>query len=181
MPTSNRCTGRFESHDDSNFQKILWRSSPDEPVKIYALNTVTFVNSCAPFLAFRTLHKLAEDEYKTFPTASTILKRDFYVNDLLTGASTFQGAVKIRNDLISLLNKGGFNIRKWAFNDPKLTSHLSEKGCQTTHVSTNFIVIQPIRLTRSSRCASQNYDSTALETATCLGHHRFSRDSKSVD
>ena len=74
------------SSEDSHFQKILWCQDPDEPIKTYCLNTVTFGTACAPFLAICTLHQLAEDEGESFPTASAIVKRDFYADDLLTGA-----------------------------------------------------------------------------------------------
>ena len=116
------------SHRDSLFQKILWRESPQEPVKIYKLNTVTFGTACAPFLAIRTLHQLAEDERESFPTASTILKRDFYVDDLLTGAQTFQDAINLRDDLINLLKRGGFNLRKWGSNHPELIKNFPSEN-----------------------------------------------------
>lgn len=125
------------SQEDSRFQKILWRENPEEPIKTYCLNTVTFGTARAPFLAIRTLHQLAEDERESFPTASNILKRDFYVDDLLTGASTFQDAVNLRNDLIELLKIGGFNIRKWASNDPQLINCFSSKP------STAFMSLDP--------------------------------------
>ncbi|XP_051167313.1 uncharacterized protein LOC127285374 [Leptopilina boulardi] len=105
---------------DRVFQKILWRFSPEEPIQIYTLNTVTFGTSCAPFLAIRTLHQLADDEENNFPLASMILKRDFNVDDVLTGSQTFQGALQLRNDLIELLRRGGFVLRKWASNHAAL-------------------------------------------------------------
>ena len=125
------------SQEDSRFQKVLWRDNPDEPIQTYSLNTVTFGTACAPFLAIRTLHQLAEDERESFPIASSVLKRDFYVDDLLTGASTFQEALNLRNESIDLLKKGGFNLRKWASNDPQLI-----KGFSNEH-SKAFISLDP--------------------------------------
>ncbi|XP_033218065.1 uncharacterized protein LOC117173535 [Belonocnema kinseyi] len=114
------------SEEDTRYQKILWRKSRDEPIETYCLNTVTFGTACAPFLAIRTLHQLAEDERESFPIASAVLQRDFYVDDFVTGASTYQEAVQIRNDLIDILKKGGFNIRKWASNDSQLMNFFSD-------------------------------------------------------
>ncbi|XP_033229595.1 uncharacterized protein LOC117181137 [Belonocnema kinseyi] len=119
------------SQKDSRFQKILWRDSPQEPIKIYSLNTVTFGTACAPFLAIRTLHQLDEDERESFPIASAVLKRDFYVDDLLTGTQTFEETFNLRNDLISLLKRGGFNLRKWGSNDPELTQNFSTENSKT--------------------------------------------------
>ena len=37
-----------EKHRD--YQRIVWRTSPTEPIRHYALNTVTYGTSCAPYL-----------------------------------------------------------------------------------------------------------------------------------
>ena len=81
--------------EDCLYQKILWRNSPQEPIQIYSLNTVTFGTACAPFLSIRTLHQITHDERELFPNASAILERDFYMDDLLTGAKTVQEAINL--------------------------------------------------------------------------------------
>ena len=108
------------SNEDRLFHKVLWRETPDDPIEIYILNTVTFCTASAPVLAIRTLHQLADDEHKSYPIAAAIVKYDFYVDDLLTGANTYQEALSLRNYLIALLQKGGFNLQKWASNDLRL-------------------------------------------------------------
>ena len=50
--------------DDRDFQRIIWRKANDEHLKEYRLRTVTFGVASAPFLAIRSLRKLAEDEKK---------------------------------------------------------------------------------------------------------------------
>ena len=42
-----------------------------------------------------TENQLADDERERFPIPSAILKRDFYVDDLLTGTSTFESALSL--------------------------------------------------------------------------------------
>ena len=106
--------------DDASYQKILFRKNPDESVKEYTLDTVTYGTSSASFLAIRALHQLADDEGDQHPLAALVLKRDFYVDDLLTGANTIQEAAFLRDELIALLRKGGFPLRKWTSNDPAL-------------------------------------------------------------
>ena len=54
---------------DTPFQRILWRQSPQEPMKSYELTTVTFGFASSPYLATRCLKKLAEDEGDNFPAA----------------------------------------------------------------------------------------------------------------
>ncbi|KAL0892704.1 hypothetical protein ABMA27_014422 [Loxostege sticticalis] len=71
--------------DHANFQRILWRDHPIEPIKHYKLLTLTFGTACAPYLAVKTLQRLAEDEQERWPIASQITKTDFYIDDLMTG------------------------------------------------------------------------------------------------
>ncbi|XP_033228896.1 uncharacterized protein LOC117180508 [Belonocnema kinseyi] len=82
----------------------------------------------APFLATRVLSQIAHDEYHDHPLAATVLDRDFYVDDLASGAATFQEASVLCDDLIHQVKKGGFTLRKWASDDPRLTRDLSEKS-----------------------------------------------------
>lgn len=51
------------------FQRILWRDADDE-IKDYELTTVTYGTACAPYLAIRTMHQLANDEKHNHPSAS---------------------------------------------------------------------------------------------------------------
>ncbi|XP_076301775.1 uncharacterized protein LOC143219850 [Lasioglossum baleicum] len=110
--------------EDSYYQKILWRQSVEHPLKTYKLNTVTYGTACAPFLAIRCLKQLAEDDAKGFPLAARAFDQDFYVDDLLTGASDFNSALKLRNELIELAKLGGFNLRQWVSNDKNLVNDL---------------------------------------------------------
>ncbi|XP_044019477.1 uncharacterized protein LOC122859861 [Aphidius gifuensis] len=110
---------------DRKYQRILWRNTSGI-IKTYELNTVTFGLAPSPFLAIRCLHKLADDEQENFPIASEILKRDLYVDDLLTGTQTLEEAIKLRDELIPLLQQGMLNIRKWASNEPRLLEGLPE-------------------------------------------------------
>ncbi|XP_017797032.1 PREDICTED: uncharacterized protein LOC108570076 [Habropoda laboriosa] len=111
--------------EDRRYQRVLWRD-PNGEIAAYQLNTVTFGLSAAPFLAIRCLKQLAEDEGHRFPHASTILKRDFYVDDALTGTSTIEEGLVLRKNLTRLLTLAGMKIRQWASNDRRLLQGLSE-------------------------------------------------------
>ena len=113
--------------EDSLYQRILWRENACEPIKIYNLKTVTYGTASAPYLSTRVLSQLAKDEGSSYPFAAQVLTREFYVDDLLTGAATFQEALDLRNDLVQLVGKGGLTLRKWASNDPRLTSDINDE------------------------------------------------------
>ncbi|XP_025270367.1 uncharacterized protein LOC105254911 [Camponotus floridanus] len=78
--------------DDRDHQRILWRHRATDGIREYRLRTVTYGLACAPFLAIRTLHQLADDEGERFPRGAVALRRDTYVDDLVTGASTLSEA-----------------------------------------------------------------------------------------
>ncbi|XP_053686383.1 uncharacterized protein LOC128735927 [Sabethes cyaneus] len=103
--------------DDRQFQQILWRNDASEPLKAFQLNTITYGTSCAPFLATRVLNQLADDDGKEYPLASQAVKRDFYDDDLLTGANSIEDMKEIARQLIELLDGAGFSLRKWSSND----------------------------------------------------------------
>ncbi|XP_015119530.1 uncharacterized protein LOC107042842 [Diachasma alloeum] len=110
--------------EDTKYQRILWREHGN--INTYELQTVTFGLSSAPFLAVRCLHQLADDEYEKYPLAASRLKQDLYVDDLLTGTSTLEEALLLRNEMISLLKPGGFNLRQCTSNSPEILQGLPE-------------------------------------------------------
>ncbi|XP_062532236.1 uncharacterized protein LOC101744854 [Bombyx mori] len=103
------------SKQDTDYQRILWRESSEEPIREYRLLTVTYGSSCAPYLAIRTLHQLAEDERGEFPEAE-LLKTDLYMDDLMTGSSTEEDTQRLQRRLTELFKRGGFLLHKWSSN-----------------------------------------------------------------
>ena len=49
-----------------------------------------------------------------------MLRRDVYVDDILTGAATQEEASKIQQQLIEICRAGGFPLKKWSATDPEL-------------------------------------------------------------
>ncbi|XP_054259448.1 uncharacterized protein LOC128984179 [Macrosteles quadrilineatus] len=111
---------------DQLFQLVLWRDNPSEDISTYKLTRVTFGVNSSPYLAIRTLHQLAEDEGKDFPEAANVLRTQTYVDDIVTGADTVDEAKNLQNQLIQLLNRGHFELRKWTSNSPELLQSLPD-------------------------------------------------------
>ncbi|CAG9137751.1 unnamed protein product [Plutella xylostella] len=110
--------------EDRKYQHILWRESPDEPVRLYELKTNTYGLRSAPYIAVRTLHQLAQDEESKYPNAARVLRQGFFVDDLLWSCSSFDEACALQDELMSLLKCGGFDLRKWASNCPELLTRM---------------------------------------------------------
>lgn len=111
---------------DRDLQRILWRSNSNNEIQKYRLNTLTYGTSSAPFLAVRCLKELALQEKNKYPTAAEVLQHDFYMDDLITGAHTWQEACLLQQELMKLLQKGKFNLRKWRSNDKRILGSLAQ-------------------------------------------------------
>ncbi|XP_073831785.1 uncharacterized protein [Musca autumnalis] len=96
-----RCV-RINSPDDY-LQCILWRNAADEDIKIYKLDTVTYGTKPAAFLAIRAMQQLSIDE-------------------LISGGSSIEEVVNIREQVTALLKRGNFDIRKWCSNEDSVLS-----------------------------------------------------------
>ncbi|CAI6357820.1 unnamed protein product [Macrosiphum euphorbiae] len=108
---------------DRDYQRILWRGDPNEPIKKYRLCTVTYGTVPASFLSVACLHKSA-DVNKIRPEIAQIIKHDFCVDDCLTGASTLSEALNLRNELIKCLSNNGFELSKWTANHADLLKYI---------------------------------------------------------
>lgn len=104
----------------TKLQRILWREDPAKPIDTYELQTVTYGTASAAFQAIRCLKHLADENETNMPLAAQILRRDFYVDDLLTGADSEAEALQIKRQLSKLIAMGKFNLHKWSSNSPNI-------------------------------------------------------------
>jgi len=102
--------------DDRDYQRILWKATPGDPVQEFRLTTVTYGTACAPYLALKVLQQLTLDEGHAFPLGAQILKRFVYVDDCLFGANDLHTLSRMKNELCDLLSRGHFVPRKWGSN-----------------------------------------------------------------
>ncbi|KAJ8960430.1 hypothetical protein NQ318_013713 [Aromia moschata] len=109
-----------------NLQKIFWRSNPGERLQSYTLNTVTYGHASASFLAIRCLFELANECEENQSDIASIIRHDFYVDDMLTGAETIEHAQYICREVSRVLKSGCFELRKWCSNDPLVLQNIGE-------------------------------------------------------
>lgn len=107
---------------DANLQRIVWRATTDEPMKVYQLRMVTYGTASAPYLAIKSLHTLAELERERYPVGANIVLNNFYVDDVLAGADTVQECIAAQTPL----------LRKWASNCDDVLAHVipAHRECQ---------------------------------------------------
>ncbi|XP_062713249.1 uncharacterized protein LOC134290197 [Aedes albopictus] len=115
-----------QDNNDTLRLRIFFRFSKDEPIDSYELLTVTYGLKPSSFLATRALKQLAVDEGSEDSPASAALEKDFYVDDYIGGATCVEKAIGLREELTSLMAKGGFPIRKWCSNRPEVLAGVPE-------------------------------------------------------
>ena len=109
----------------------------DEPLQIYRLTRVIYGITSSGYHAVRALQlaaQYAEDE----STRRAMLK-DFYVDDLLSGGDTPEGARRLREDMLQALEKVQMPIRKWCTNSPEVLDSipLPDREVATVEVARN--------------------------------------------
>lgn len=107
--------------EQCTLQRILWRLAPEQEVQTYELQTVTYGKACSAFLAIRSLHQAAISLQLQFPEAAEIIKRDFYVDDLLSGANDIKNLLRIKEEITQILRSARFNLHKWKSNHSSIT------------------------------------------------------------
>lgn len=91
---------------------IIWREEVNQPITIYQLKTVTYGTTPASYLSTACLTKLADEEMHMYPVSCIAIKTDFCVDDYLGGASTISDVLFLRDQLINVLKRAGFELRK---------------------------------------------------------------------
>ncbi|XP_026331312.1 uncharacterized protein LOC113238692, partial [Hyposmocoma kahamanoa] len=128
------------AEEDTDFQRIVWRFNSGEPIQHFKLLRLTFGTACAPYLAVKSLQRLAELEQAKYPLAARITKQDFYMDDLITGAETETDALNIVDEMNKLMKAGGFELQKWNSNCETLLQKFGrskERDNQSVHIKLN--------------------------------------------
>ncbi|XP_055716675.1 uncharacterized protein LOC129810293 [Phlebotomus papatasi] len=114
----------YPPHRD--FQRFVWRESPDERLKDLRFRTVCFGVKSSPYLATRSLVQLAMEEGEKYATAAQVIQNNFYIDDCLVSAPSVSHMEIIKNELIEVLKSGGMELSKFNSNVPEIMQHTSE-------------------------------------------------------
>ncbi|XP_062541793.1 uncharacterized protein LOC134209775 [Armigeres subalbatus] len=112
--------------EHARFQRIFWRTNPEESLRVLELTTVTYGTAAAPYLATRCLFQLYDDEGSSFPLAARIIRVDCYIDDVISGADTVEEAVESQRQIQQLLARGGFLVHKWSSNTSEVLNSIPE-------------------------------------------------------
>ncbi|KAF2905485.1 hypothetical protein ILUMI_00690 [Ignelater luminosus] len=97
-------------------------------VEVYAHMCRTFLDNGSqsnPITkSIRCLRQLVLNHLESNPEAAQAILHDFYVKDFLSGADTQAEDIEVCNEVISILESGRFELRKWILNDPQVIQHI---------------------------------------------------------
>ncbi|KAL7825761.1 hypothetical protein SRHO_G00334990 [Serrasalmus rhombeus] len=105
--------------EDADLLRFLWWQAGDisQDLKEYRMTVHLFGATSSPSCANFALRKCAEDNRDRFGALgiNTVLQ-NFYVDDCLKSVSSEDEAVCLYHDLKGILEKGGFQLKKWWYN-----------------------------------------------------------------
>ena len=88
------------------------------------MSRVTYGTTLASYHSIRSLREKAK--HTNNDVTKFTITRDFYVEDLLSGANSLEDVCHLQDSLIAVLHEIGFPLLKWTSNEPQLISRLSE-------------------------------------------------------
>lgn len=91
-------------------------------LRILKLNAFTYGTSSTPFLSFRCLNYLAEMYSKTYVLGSRAIFHNIYVDDMLAGANSKDELVRLKSEVVKVLDYEKFELHKWRSNYLDLSS-----------------------------------------------------------
>jgi len=84
----------------------IWRDDPNEKIKTYELLILIYVTAPASFLVTKMIQQLVDLEENQFPKSASIARRDFYMDDLITGANSLEEVLVIRDEVLQCCFEG---------------------------------------------------------------------------
>ncbi|KAF0745786.1 Uncharacterized protein FWK35_00034883, partial [Aphis craccivora] len=112
--------------EDRDLQRIVWRKHPSEVLRKYRLNTVTYGTTPASFMTTKCLDELARENEVLFPNASKTIRRDFYMDDIMTGSDSEEECLKLQQDVTNILNSAKLPLRKWCSNSGSILEKIEK-------------------------------------------------------
>lgn len=139
--------------DDRNTLRFLWVDdvSKENPrIVAFRFTRVVFGVSSSPFLLNATIRYHLEAHLESHPVVVERLLNSFYVDDVITGASTEGEAFSLYQASKEILGEGGFNLRKFATNAVMLQMKIDSCESPSQGEETVSVVSVPVDETYAS-------------------------------
>ena len=115
---------------DRRYQRFLWRGLDlTRPPEVYEAMRLMFGDRASPYLAQYIVRQHAKDNSDDYPLAVAIILLQMYMDEIMTSLETDDEAIKARDQLIELLSKAGFKIRRWCSNRCNVLEDIPLEDC----------------------------------------------------
>ncbi|XP_062715819.1 uncharacterized protein LOC134291715 [Aedes albopictus] len=116
---------------DTRFQKFLFRQDTSQNPDVYVMDVVIFGAKCSPCNAHFTKDINAREHADQFPAAAEAILKRHYVDDYFDSADSEDEAIQRAREVREVHSLGGFDIRNWVSNSPKVLTALGEEKGST--------------------------------------------------
>ncbi|XP_063446844.1 uncharacterized protein LOC134726374 [Mytilus trossulus] len=125
-----------ENRDSTQFFWLRDPSNPKSGLETYRFKVILFGATCSPFIINATLLK----HLSTVKSATAeILKRDLYVDNVLTSVNTEEAALNFFEKSRELMTNAGFNLRTWNSNSNQLSNEATKENVLDTDSETKIL------------------------------------------
>ena len=114
--------------EDRPSLRFLWREDPATDVAVYQYVRHIFGSKDSPTCANYALQQTARDNRIQFLEATNSVENHFYMDDYLESSPTVNEATQKAQDLVDILEKGGFKLTKFVSNVPSLVNLVEPKS-----------------------------------------------------
>jgi hypothetical protein len=123
--------------ETAKYQKILWREEPNEQIKVYQLDTVTFSTTPAAYLPTQSLNH--SSEFMDNKKLSKCICEDFYIDDMHTEEADEKDLINKVTTVITHLAMCRMKLVKINSNSKKLVDNVpvEKKSIMVDHQVTS--------------------------------------------
>ena len=112
-----------------DYLRFLWADRSGE-IQEYRMTAHLFGGTWSPAACVWALRRTATDHSGEYQAATTdAVLRSFYVDDCLQSCPSVEQAEVLVDQLPKLLERGGFQLGKWASSDPRLLESVPDELC----------------------------------------------------
>ena len=118
---------------DKDMLRYVW-AKPGEKIKVYRHKTLAFGVISSPFQAMSCLHDTAKLLETDYPEAAEAIQTNTYMDDNSGGSNDLGSAKKLLDDILIVMESGGFIGHKIAVSHPDLSNGIPEDRLDKSRV-----------------------------------------------
>jgi len=114
---------------DTDSLRFLWRDNLADEISEYQMLVHIFGKADSPCCANYSLKRTALDQPNIKDSVIESIDRDFYMDDYLKSDASKESLLDLSNDVIRVLSKANFRLRKWISNSQYILDNFQPSEC----------------------------------------------------